>query len=207
MSAERSGRLLEVHGAGLAGWRAAHEGAGNSGKTAVLWDDAEWVQMQLSSVDAQFQQLRIFQLQEIGRAFNIPAVLLGELSRATWSNSAEMQRLFLMLCLEPWLLALEGALRRALFLKDDRKRFAIRFERDDFSKVDLSVLATAMNSLVASRVINPNEARSWLGMAPRDGGDEFANPNTGASQPGSTPSPQDPPKPEPANDDEDRDAA
>lgn len=58
----------------LAGWRAAHEGVDNSGKTAVLWDDAEWVQMQLNSVDSQFQQLRVFQLQEIGRAFNMPAI-------------------------------------------------------------------------------------------------------------------------------------
>lgn len=168
----------------LAGWRAAHEGADKAGKTAVLWDDADWVQMQLSSVDAQFQQLRIFQLQEIARAFNIPAVMLGELSRATWSNSAEMQRLFLMLCLEPWLLAIEGALRRALFTKDDRPKFAVRIERDDFSKVDLSVLATAINSLIASRTINPNTGREWLGLSPYDGGNEYANPNTGASQPG-----------------------
>lgn len=168
----------------LAGWRAAHEGADNAGKTAVLWDGAQWKQMTLSSVDAQFQELRLFQLQEIARAFNIPAVLLGDLSRATWSNSAEMQRLFLMVCLEPHLLALEAALRRALFLRDERKRFAVRIERDDFSKVDLAVLATAINSLIASRTINPNEAREWLDMPPYTGGAEFANPNTGASQPG-----------------------
>jgi HK97 family phage portal protein len=171
----------------LAGWRAAHEGAGNSGKTAVLWDDAQWEQMQLSSVDAQFQQLRTFQLQEIARAFNIPPILLGELGRATWSNSAEMQRMFLLLCLEPWLLAIEGALRRALFTNDDRKRFAVRIERDDFSKVDLAVLATAISSLVSGRVINPNTAREWLDLPPYDAGDEYANPNTGASQPGGAP--------------------
>lgn len=182
----------------IAGWKLAMEGSDNGGKTAFLFDGATWSQMTLSSVDAQFQQLRVFQLQEIGRAFNIPAVLLGELSRATWSNSAEMQRLFLMLCLEPWLLALEGALRRALFLKEDRQRFAVRIERDDFSKVDLSVLATAINSLIASRVLNPNEGRDWLGMNARDGGDEFANPNTGASQPGAqVPAAPPAPKPEP----------
>lgn len=193
----------------LAGWKAAMEGADNSGKTGILWDGAQWKQMTLTSVDAQFQQLRIFQLQEIGRAFNIPAVLLGELSRATWSNSAEMQRLFLMLCLEPWLLAIEGALRRALFLKEDRKKFAVRIERDDFSKVDLSVLSTSISSLVSSRVINPNDARDWLGMPARDGGDEFANPNTGASQPGQSGTPANlqvaPPKPD--NDEELDDAA
>jgi HK97 family phage portal protein len=173
----------------LAGWRKAHEGRGNSGKTAVLWDDAEWQQMQLSSVDAQFQQLRLFQLQEIARAFNLPAVMIGDLSRATWSNSAEMQRMFLLLCLEPWLLAIEGALRRALIHPDERTKFCVRIERDDFSKVDLSVLAVAINGLVSSRTINPNTARDWLGLPPRDGGEEYANPNTGSSQPGNAGNP------------------
>lgn len=190
----------------LKGWKSSMEGSDNAGKTGILWDGATWRQMTLSSVDAQFQQLRIFQLQEIARAFNIPAILLGELSRATWSNSAEMQRLFLMLCLEPWLMAVEGAFRRALFQPDDRKRFAVRFERDDFSKVDLAVLATAINSLVASRVLNPNTAREWLGLPAYTDGDKYANPNTGASQPGQQMPPQ-PPKPQPdLKDEEDDDA-
>ncbi len=188
-------------------WKQAMEGARNSGKTAVLWDGFEWKPMALNSVDAQFQQLRLFQLQEIARAFNMPTSMLGDLSRATWSNSAEMQRQFLMLCLEPWLQAIEGALRRALFRPEDRKRFAIRFDRDDFSNVDLTARATAINSLVASRVINPNEGRSWLGgLAPYTGGDEFANPNTGSSQPGSAQNHADP-KPKPQPDDEEDDDA
>ena len=188
----------------LQGWKAAMEGADNSGKTALLWDDAEWVQMTLSSVDAQFQQLRVFQLQEIARCFNIPAVLIGELSRATWSNSAEMQRLFLMLTLEPWLLSIEAAYRRSLFRGEDRKRFAVRIERDDFSKVDLSVLAVAINSLIASRVLSPNEGRDWLGMSGRDGGDEYSNPNVGERTTDPTPPPT-PPAPKP--DDEDPEGA
>jgi HK97 family phage portal protein len=169
----------------IAGWKAAFDGPNKSGGTAILWDDAEWQTVTLNSVDAQFQQLRLFQLQEIARAFNMPASMLGDLSRATWSNSAEMQRQFLMLCLEPHLKALEGALRRALFQPADRARFAIRFDRDDFTNVDLTARSTAISSLVSSRVINPNEGRAWLGgLAPYDGGDVFANPNTGSSQPG-----------------------
>ncbi|UXT56949.1 phage portal protein [Agrobacterium fabrum] len=167
----------------IAGWRAAMEGSENAGKTAILWDGAKWKAMTLSSVDAQFQQLRLFQLQEIARAFNIPASLLGDMTRATWSNAAEMQRQFLQLCLEPWLRALESALRRALFTREDRKKYAIRFDRDDFTNVDLTARATAINSLVSSRVINPNTAREWLDLPPYEGGEEYANPHTGASQP------------------------
>ncbi|MBP1856851.1 phage portal protein [Rhizobium herbae] len=166
-------------------WKAAMEGSDNAGKTGILFGGATWKQMQLSSVDAQFQQLRLFQLQEIARAFNIPVTMIGDLSRGTFMNAAEMQRQFLQLCLEPWLRALESAFRRALFTKEERPRFAVRFERDDFSNVDLTARATAISSLVSSRTINPNEARSWLDLPPYPAGSEFANPNTGSSQPGS----------------------
>lgn len=101
--------------------------------------------------------------------------MIGDLTRATWSNTAEMQRQFLQLCLEPWLRALESALRRALFTKDERPRFAIRFDRDDFTNVDLTARATAISSLVSSRVINPNTAREWLDLPPYDGGEAYAN--------------------------------
>jgi hypothetical protein len=52
--------------------------------------------------------------------------------------------------------------------------------------VDLTARATAISSLVSSRVINPNEGRSWLDLPAYDGGEQYANPNTGASQPGSS---------------------
>ena len=166
----------------IAGWKLAMEGSENSGKTGILWDGATWKQMTLSSVDAQFQQLRLFQLQEIARAFNIPASLIGDLTRATWSNSAEMQRQFLQLCLEPWLRALESALGCALFTKEEKGKFAIRFDRDDFTNVDLTARATAISSLVSSRVINPNTARSWLDLPPYDGGEEYAKRASAASR-------------------------
>lgn len=191
----------------IAMWRQMMDGADNSGKSGILWDGATWKQMQLSSVDAQFQQLRLFQLQEIARAFNLPATLLGDLSKATWSNSAEMHRQFLQLCLEPWLQSLESALRRALFDKDERKKFAVRFDRDDFTNVDLTARATAISSLRSSMVMTRNEARSWLDLEPVDDGDTFENPNTGSSQPGighnGGPALEDPKKPE---EDENEDA-
>lgn len=168
----------------LAGWKKAMEGSDNAGKTAILYDGATWTQMTLNSVDAQFQQLRLFQLQEIARAFNLPATLLGDLTKATWSNSAEMHRQFLQICLEPWLQALESALRRALFNKDERKTYAVRFDRDDFTNVDLTARATAISSLRSSMVLTRNEARDWLDLPKVDDGDSFENPNTGSSQPG-----------------------
>ncbi len=168
----------------IAGWRKAHEGEANAGRTAVLWDGTTFRPLTFSSVDAQFLELRKFQLLEIARAFRVPPSMLFELERATWSNSEQMGREFLTYCLEPWLKASEGAMRRALFSPEERATHAIRFDRDDLTRADLTARATAINSLVASRVLNPNEGRSWIDLPPYAGGEVFANPNTGSNQPG-----------------------
>ncbi len=164
-------------------WRAAHDGAANTGKTAILWDGATFAQMALNSVDSQFLELRKFQILEICRAFRIPPSMVFELDRATWSNSEQMGREFLVYCLEPWLRALETALGRALLSRDERKTRRILLDRDDLTRASLTERATAISSLVSSRVVNPNEARGWLDLPPYSGGEAFANPNTGSSQP------------------------
>jgi HK97 family phage portal protein len=182
--ARPSGALLFPKGMGedavrraRAAWRATHEVGDAGGRTAILFDGAEFKPFALSSVDAQFMELRRFQLEEIARAFNIPAPMIGDLTRATWANLESKHREFWSTTLEPWLLSLEAAMRRALFTADELESFVIRFDRDDFGRADLTARATAINGLIASRVLSPNEGRNWLGLAPREGGDEFANPN------------------------------
>ncbi|TJZ93855.1 phage portal protein [Paracoccus gahaiensis] len=160
-----------------AAWREAHEGEDTSGKTAILYDGAEFEALTLNSTDSQFLENRRFQIEEIARAFNIPAPMVGDLSRATWSNSEQKGREFLSYTLEPWLRGLEGALNRALFSDDERGRYVVRFDRDDLTRADLATRATVINSLIASQTLNPNEGRNWLGLPPRVGGDQFLNPN------------------------------
>lgn len=162
-----------------AAWRAAHEGSANAGRTAILWDGAKFVPFTLASTDAQFLENRKFQILEIARAFRVPPSMFYELERATWSNSEQMGREFLVYSLEPWLQALEGAMRRALFSPEERSQYRIKFDRDDLTRASLTERATAINSLRASGVINANEGRDWLEMPPRSdaGGSTFENPN------------------------------
>lgn len=165
-------------------WRAAHDGADKTGKTAILWDGATFQQMMLNSVDSQFLELRKFQILEICRAFRIPPSMLFEMDRATWSNMEQAGREFLIYCLEPWLRVLETSLARALFTKEERKRFRILLDRDDLTRADLTARATAISSLISAKVINPNEAREWLDLAPYEGGNEYGNPHINPTTPG-----------------------
>jgi HK97 family phage portal protein len=185
----RPGGVIEVPGPlgddGLknmrTAWQAAHSGADNVGKTAILWSGAKFNSLTMSSTDAQFLELRKFQILEIARAFRVPPSMLFELDRATWSNSEQMGREFLTYSLEPWLQVLEAALGRALFSRDERGSLKLRFDRDDLTRADIGDRAIAYSSLISSRVINPNQARRWEGLAPYSGGEAYQNPNITAS--------------------------
>lgn len=164
-------------------WAATHE-AGDNGKTAILYDGAEFKPLAFTSTDAQFLENRAFQVLEVARCFRVPPSMLFDLSRATWSNTEQLGKEFLIYCLDPWLCALEAALDRALFVGGDRGKFRVRFDRDDMTRADLQTRATTINSLIASEVINPNEGRSWIGLAPYDGGATFGNRNINPDQGG-----------------------
>jgi HK97 family phage portal protein len=168
-----------------AGWAAAHEGGTNSGRTAILWGGTKYSQTALNSTDAQYIENRRYQMEEIARAFNMSPVMLGDLTKSSYANAWQKNREFLGITLAPWLRIVEAAFNRALLTNEERSRLTFKFDVDDLSRVDLEKRASAISSLITSRVINPNEGRAWLdsGLAPYKGGNEFANPNTGASQP------------------------
>lgn len=194
-----------------AAWKAAFSGAENAGNTPVLYDGGTFNPMSMTSTDSQFLENRKEQTVEIARAMSVPPPMLFEMGRATWANGEQQGKEFLSYALEGWLQSLEGSMRRALFDEDERKTWRIRFDRDDLTRADLTARATAISSLISSRVLNPNEGREWLGLGPRAGGEEYANPNTGANQPGPAEKPADPPRssaqPPDNDEDDDRDAA
>lgn len=162
-----------------AAWKAAHEGSENAGATAVLYAGGVFQPLTFKSTDAQFLELRRFQIEEIARAFRVPLGLLYEMTRQTWSNMEQATREFLIFSLEPWLRALEACLSRALIAPADRATVRIRFDRDDLTRADLAVRAAAINSLRASEVLSADEGRDWLDLPPRaDGkGNVYVNPN------------------------------
>ncbi len=167
----------------LKAWKAAYAGADNAGKTAILWDETEFVPMAMTSTDAQFLENRKYQTVEIARAFRVPPAMLYDLDRATWSNGEQQGKEFLSYSLEPWLKVLEAAFGRALLKPTERGTHKIVFDRDDLTRADLTARATAYSSLVTARIYSPNELRAWDGAPPYEGGDEYANPAIDTAKP------------------------
>lgn len=163
-------------------WVAAHGGT-KAGGTAVIPGEAAWQALTLSSVDAQFLELRRYAVDEIARAFNVPPHLLFEMGRATWANAAELRAVFVTFALMRWLKAWQSEIRLKLFDPQERDEFYAEFLLDDLLKADIAARAEAYAKLIAARVLNPNEARSRENMPPYQGGDKFENPNTATTPP------------------------
>ena len=146
-----------------------------TGSNAVLPGDLDYHQLTLSSVDAQFLEMRKFAIEEISRHFRVPTFLLSELTRNTWSNSEQARGIFLDFTMARWLCAWEGEVRLKLFADDD-KHFA-EFVTDAFVRSDYAARTEGLSKLIAARVLNPNEARAMLNLPPYAGGNQFINPN------------------------------
>jgi HK97 family phage portal protein len=126
---------------------------------------------QFSSVDMEFNAMAGAVRSEVAKAFRVPGVIVGDYSRATWSNSAEMGQQFLQSLL-PWLASVEFAFSRVL-LTDDDTRFLehVTFE---LTKPNVTQLFAAIKTATGTATMTPNEARRIaLNLPPIDGGDEL----------------------------------
>ena len=158
-------------------WQLAH-GGDNVGGTAVVPTDVTWQSLVMSSVDAQFLELRAFAIDEVARLFNISPIFLQSLQKATWSNSEQAKEFLLSVTLLPWIRRWEAALTLKLLTQWEREAgFYIEFKTEGFVHADYKARTEGINKLIASRVINPNEARAMLNLPPYEGGDKFINPN------------------------------
>lgn len=165
------------------GFKTAYTGEEKAGEVMFIYDGVTFTQSQLTSVDSQFLELRRYTLEDIARAFGMSASQLGDLTKSSYANASHKQLELIIYVLEPWLCALEAAFNRALLTEEERKTLTFKFDRDDLSRASLTERATAINSLIASETINPNEGRSWLGMQPYTGGNEYGNRNITVANP------------------------
>ncbi len=156
-------------------WQLAH-GGNKSGGTDVLPGDASWQSITLNSVDSQFNEMRLFAISEIARLFRVPPSLLFQLDRVTHTNAEQLGREFLNYCLMSWIARFEGEFLLKLFTPDERKLYSARFQTDEFLRADFLALMEGLGKGVAARIINPNEARAKIDLAPYTGGEKFMNP-------------------------------
>jgi len=101
-------------------WTDAHRG---KREVAVLEEGMDYQQIGIAPNDAQFLETRIFQIGDIARIFRVPPHLIGELSKATYSNIREQSAEFVKYGLQPWLIRIAQQCNMALLNERERREF------------------------------------------------------------------------------------
>lgn len=146
-------------------WDRRHGGVGNSHNTAVLTGGLKPYEIpQSSNSDAQFLELRRYQLEEIARLFRCPGHLLGI---GAGSPQADIE--FVQHTILPWLRRFESAFMRDLIEDDDR--YLIEFDVRGLLRGDSSSRSAYYRAMWDIGVLNTDDIRELENMDPVEGGD------------------------------------
>lgn len=159
-------------------WGAAHGGENNGNRVAILESGVKFQGISMSPTDLNLLETRKYSRAEIAAIFRVPPHMVGEMSSATYSNITDQSRSFYQYTLAPWLTAIEQRLNHTLAGPGE----CFRFDIDGLIRAPLTDEAPALQSLIQTGILSPNEARERLGLGPRDGGDEYVE-FTGGEQP------------------------
>ena len=144
-------------------WEAANGGE-NQGRTAVLPSDWKYTALGINAKDAQFLESMQFVRSDIAAIFRVPAHMVGDTSKVSNNNVTEMNRGFVLDCLNPYLVKIEQEICIKLF-NGDAKRF-VQFDTSERLRGDYK---TQMDGIAVGRqwgILTKNEAREQLSMNP-----------------------------------------
>ena len=99
-------------------YQQAQSGA-NRGKVLVLENGMKFHEVGVTNKDAQFLELRKFQITDVARLFRVPPHMIGDLDRATFSNIEQQSLEFVMHTMTPWAERWEASIESELLLEGD----------------------------------------------------------------------------------------
>ena len=151
-------------------WMARHSGV-NQHVPAIFEEGVSWQNIGVNARDAQFLELRQFQVGEIARIFRVPPHMIGDLDKATFSNIEHQSIDFMVHTIRPWLIRWELAILRDLITVKDR--YFVEFLVDAILRGDTKARYDTYSIAIQNGIMSPNEARAKENMNPRPGGEVY----------------------------------
>jgi HK97 family phage portal protein len=157
-------------------WQESHSGLPNAHKIAVLEEGLDVATIGISNRDAQFLELRKYQVTEIARIFGVPPHLVADLERATFSNIEQQAIEFVRYCLGPWMRRIEQAIAMRLMTAKMRNVYFAEFYADRLLRGDMQARSVFYHEAILDGWMNRNEVRDRENMNRAEGLDEFLIP-------------------------------
>lgn len=118
------GRLSDAaYGRIRAAWENRHQGPANANRIAILEEGMDFSDVGIPQSDQQFIEQEKMSASRIAAIFRVPAHMVNDLERATFSNIEEMGQEFVDYTLTPWFTVWEQAISRDLLKPNERARY------------------------------------------------------------------------------------
>lgn len=153
-----------------------HTGRGKNHDVPVLQPGMKFKQLTMSMEDMQFVATRQFALNDVSRWFNIPPHLIGDLSKATFSNIEHQDLQFIKYTLRGVVKRQEKEWEMKLFSPAVRRTSGVKFNLDGLARGDMQTRSTYIVNMVNAGVMTPNEGRQIENLQPIAGNDELRIP-------------------------------
>ena len=134
----------------------------NGSGIAVLQGNMDYQTIQLSNKESQMLESRQFSVTDIARFFGVSPVLLGDLTKTSYSTLEAVQNDFLVHTLQPYITMIENELNRKL-LKKSESNLSITLETNEILRTDKAAQSSYYSTLINSGVMTINEVRKELG--------------------------------------------
>jgi HK97 family phage portal protein len=154
-------------------YQAAQSGT-NRGKVLVLENGMKFHEVGVTNKDAQFLELRKFQITDIARIFRVPPHMIADLDRATFSNIEQQSLEFVMHTMTPWAERWEASVGSELLLDGDD--LEVEFDFANLMRGDAASRSAYYQSGIQNGWLTRNEARVSENLNPLDGLDEPLRP-------------------------------
>lgn len=166
-------------------------------RTMVLPDGYKAIPIGGNPQEADVSGQRVFGVQEVARIYDLPALMLGDLSRATYSNFGQAQ-LDAAATVSAWCSRIAMEMSNIIWPAGNRQ---VVFDVSQLERETFNNRMTGYKTGVEGKVLTPNEARAKEGLEPSDqpGADELQL-NGGAMSPFRAqinPEPDEPDDPDP----------
>ena len=154
-------------------YQAAQSGA-NRGKVLVLENGMKFHEVGVTNKDAQFLELRKFQITDIARLFRVPPHMIADLDRATFSNIEQQSLEFVMHTMTPWAERWEASIESDLLLDGDD--LEVEFDFANLMRGDAASRSAYYQSGIQNGWLTRNEARIAENLNPIEGLNEPLRP-------------------------------
>lgn len=152
----------------------------NRAGIAVMPQNIEYQKIGADANSAQMLETREFNITEIARFFNISPVMLGDLSKVSYSTLEMVMTQFVQVTLQPIVAMIESELTRKLFTDEEDLYF--KMDENYLIKFDKKSEGEYYSKMVSNGIYTRNEVRIALGLKPLEGGDSLVIPYTNIQQ-------------------------